>query len=644
MGWAFLNSSLSHRSVWLLVGVLLIAAAMYLHGMVATLPYQLDPDEPNIWRWANRYTTSGVLFEDGYFYPPLGVMTTALQHRLLYLITPPGQLQQPVYYVTGRVFSMLYSILMLSMVYQAGRHLHSRAAGIAAVLFLIPQPEAVYWSKLLRVDTLAWLLGMISLMCSYRVVSAEKRWLLIPAFVAGALASAVKYTMFPVLMVPTLLIFLFVLRTQAVRKVAIVTAMLGLTGVLLVIVNPPTLLRTFLMGFHARQLYERENFFQFVSLSQSIPRLLGQLGLLNMVIVIIGLPVGVMLWPKERLNGRQGLLIGLTMTMMVATFLGLGLLRTNRAHDRYVIVLGFALLWGLTLALLARRQPMLASGSALILLVPWMIQGWQLGDSMRWPDTRALTVEWFIANVPEGTHIAVEYDRVEFDRGYGGYPSDKIFFVETITSVHEESLESFAQRGTEYLVADYRNIYRGGLFDADTDDTAFLAQVEQVQAFERPWERNINGPARYIFRIPPIQDVPMHVFLGDAIIFKGYDLADSTVSPGDTLGLTLYWAALRETDANYTVFVHVISEDGTLVAQADGLPGDALHRTYDWWPGYFDWDVWPVTIPEGVQPGIYTLTLGMYDAATLARLPAASSDGSPLGDHIVLTEITVEAP
>jgi hypothetical protein len=152
-----------------------------------------------------------------------------------------------------------------------------------------------------------------------------------------------------------------------------------------------------------------------------------------------------------------------------------------------------------------------------------------------------------------------------------------------------------------------------------------------------------QGPRRLVFRIPPIQQHPMHVFLGDSIIFKGYDLAATTLAPGETLDLVLYWGGLRETDADYTVFAHVSTPDGeTLVAQHDGQPGDARHRTYDWWPGYFDWDEWPVEIPADAPPGEYVLYVGMYDSLTYDRLPAYDETGTPLGDRVLLTTIRVE--
>jgi hypothetical protein len=255
-----------------------------------------------------------------------------------------------------------------------------------------------------------------------------------------------------------------------------------------------------------------------------------------------------------------------------------------------------------------------------------------------------MTADWFIANAPEGTHIAVEYDRVEFDRGYGGFPSDKIFFTEIITSVHEETLEGFGRRGIDYLVADERNIHRGGFYDDATDDTAFLAQVETVLDLDNSHGAVWQGPRRMIFRVPPVQQHPMHVFLGDVIIFNGYDLATDTVAPGETLNLVLYWRGLRETDADYVVYAHVSAPNGAaIIAQRDGQPGDVLHRTYDWWPGYFDWDEWPIAIPADAPPGEYLLQIGMYDSLTSERLPVYDVDGNHLGDGVFLTTIVVEA-
>ena len=105
---------------------------------------------------------------------------------------------------------------------------------------------------------------------------------------------------------------------------------------------------------------------------------------------------------------------------------------------------------GVALAALLKARAELALLAALALLSPWIVHEWQAGTRSHLPDTRVLTAEWFIANVPEGTKIAAEKDYVEFERGYGGFPSKKIFFVQEIDSVYDQSLEDFARQGIEY--------------------------------------------------------------------------------------------------------------------------------------------------------------------------------------------------
>lgn len=617
--------------------ILLLGMALYLHGFVQTLPYQLGPDEPQIHRLALHLLTTGRLLNS---YPPLRLAEMTLEYRLLNLVTP-GDVAQPVYFVFGRYFSTLYGVLLLAFAYRAGRSLHGPAAGWAVALFLLAQPDAVHLAKLNKVDVFAWLFGMMTCWLSFMAVFRHKPRLIWLALLAGFASVSGKYTMLPILIVPGLLFIFLVPRKPAVKGAfAILAAIIIAVSVWLFFKPPPALLNYF--PAHLKVLYEREQLIAFVSLQSAWSALMEQIGIVNFWGVFFILPFAILAYPRERLSNKQWVVVGLLILVMVSTYLMMGLFEKNRAQDRYLIVLIFSLLWGLALAMLTRRLPVATLVIAGALLAPWLVTGWKYGNEIRLPDTRALTAEWFIENVPEGTHIAAEKDFVEFDRSYGGFPSDKIFFLEEVDSVYDRSLEDFARSGVEYLIADYRNIYRGGFFDPTHDNTEFRADVETVLDLDKPWDRGWQGPARYVFRVSPVQQNPMHVFLGDTVIFKGYDLGSDAVAPGETLELTLYWEALREMDANYIVFAHLNDAEGNLVAQLDGPPGDAEHRTYDWWPGYFDWDEWPVMVPEDVLPGTYTLVVGMYDADTVVRLPAVDVDETPLGDSIMLAEIVVK--
>jgi hypothetical protein len=79
-------------------------------------------------------------------------------------------------------------------------------------------------------------------------------------------------------------------------------------------------------------------------------------------------------------------------------------------------------------------------------------------------------------------------------------------------------------------------------------------------------------------------------------------------------GVTLVWQAAQPQEANYTVFVHAVDEDGTILAQADVLPARPI-------PGWAAGEFITQMVPLNVPPGAAALRIGLYDAATGERLP-----------------------
>jgi hypothetical protein len=195
--------------------ILLLGMALYGHGFIQTLPYQLGPDEPQIHRMAIHLLTTGRLLNS---YPPLRIAELTLEYRLLALVTP-GDVAQPIYFVFGRYFSTLYGVLLLAFAYRAGRSLHSPAAGWAAALFLLAQPDAVHMAKLNKVDVFAWLFGMVTYVLAFMAIYRHKRQFVWLSMLAGLAAVLSKYTMLPTLIVPGLLLIYLVPRTPVARGV-----------------------------------------------------------------------------------------------------------------------------------------------------------------------------------------------------------------------------------------------------------------------------------------------------------------------------------------------------------------------------------------------------------------------------------------
>jgi 4-amino-4-deoxy-L-arabinose transferase-like glycosyltransferase len=113
---------------------------------------------------------------------------------------------------------------------------------------------------------------------------------------------------------------------------------------------------------------------------------------------------------------------------------------------------------------------------------------------------------------------------------------------------------------------------------------------------------------------PPL---PLRARFGAAIALDGVGIARGV----DHLDVTLYWRALAAPTASYTVFVHLAGPGDRVVAQHDGPPRDGRYPTIFWDPGEVVRDQHRIAL-AGVPPGRYHLLVGLYQAATGARLPA----------------------
>lgn len=121
-----------------------------------------------------------------------------------------------------------------------------------------------------------------------------------------------------------------------------------------------------------------------------------------------------------------------------------------------------------------------------------------------------------------------------------------------------------------------------------------------------------------------LTDVPF----GDVARIIGYDLSGDAISPTDPLRVTLYWQATGEVATDYTVFVHLVAQDGTLLGQHDYPPVWGQRPTSGWRRGEFLVDVHDVTLSGDVAPSsnVAHLIVGLYDPGTLERIPLL--DGS----------------
>jgi hypothetical protein len=128
---------------------------------------------------------------------------------------------------------------------------------------------------------------------------------------------------------------------------------------------------------------------------------------------------------------------------------------------------------------------------------------------------------------------------------------------------------------------------------------------------------------------------PMQVDLDGQVRFLGYDLERTTVKPGDLLRVTFYWQAQRRMETSYTVFTHLLDAQNRIRGQKDSLPMAGAHPTTRWLEGEVITDTYAIPVAPDAPSGPYTLKIGMYELATMQRLPAFDEASNRLTDDCI---------
>ena len=137
----------------------------------------------------------------------------------------------------------------------------------------------------------------------------------------------------------------------------------------------------------------------------------------------------------------------------------------------------------------------------------------------------------------------------------------------------------------------------------------------------------------------PVPSNPFYARFGDVAELLGYDLTTTTLSPGQSVGVTLYWRALPGAGSlNYQVFVHLLPPDiSRLLGQHDGTPVEGTRPTTGWTAGEVVVDFHSVPLVATDYTGEARIAVGFYDpAAPQVRVPVAG------GADYVLLPVTIQ--
>ena len=104
------------------------------------------------------------------------------------------------------------------------------------------------------------------------------------------------------------------------------------------------------------------------------------------------------------------------------------------------------------------------------------------------------------------------------------------------------------------------------------------------------------------------------------IMLPDYDIGrPPELAETQTLTLTLAWQVVEPVAEDYTVFVHVLAEDGTQMVQRDTRPCDGECPTNTWQPGEVIIDRYQLDLTQdtgtdasGISPQLARLAVGLY--------------------------------
>jgi hypothetical protein len=102
----------------------------------------------------------------------------------------------------------------------------------------------------------------------------------------------------------------------------------------------------------------------------------------------------------------------------------------------------------------------------------------------------------------------------------------------------------------------------------------------------------------------------------EEVALLGYDLAQGSVSQGETLTLALWWQALRDVEGDYLIHLQVEDKAGEIWGEVQSRPASGSYPTTEWEKGEIlrDWyDLW---IAPGTPPGEKRVLLRLLDGRT----------------------------
>jgi hypothetical protein len=621
------------------------------------------------------------ILEHGYPLLPSG---TLYEQALLFSYLEAGLMKVLGFgAVVGRAFSLVFSLATIALLYYVGTKLFSTPVGLVAATLGAFSTESIAWGARVRMYATLQFLVLLSVWFLWRGCTerdgARYRWIAVFCYLAALFTHPVS-----VLLYLPLVLSALVLRglRGAISPDFILEALVPLGGIattfLLKAVGQPgqlealTEARPYLLpsvdavgGFRPIS--------SFFLAAERVP--LSILCLLGVVVVVFALVTGaragrarVILRGDLRASLLLYAILGLTVLEMVfvvgptwrdsrylfmvepflflaAAWIAVGMtswvcarLRMSRPAWLWSSSPGEAISWPVTCSLVI---------ISLLLLGPaaWETttrQEWgydlafeEIGGQWREGDT-VLTIVPFACELylPRCDYYASGRAYEEYVFLKNGVPIDRWTGAPLLSSASQ--LEDVLRNGSRvwFVVDGWRLAAR---FDLD-----FIRTVaEQMDVVYEAQGVRVLLAEGHRPTVEAAIDKPLAASFGDQIQLVRYELSGDDALPGSDLQLTLYWQALRAVSEEYTVFVHLRGEDGSLISQDDYPPLKNLYPTYYWSEDQVVPDPRILPVLRDAVPGWYRLEVGLYDSRDWQPLVVVDEQREVVSDGAVLDYVWI---
>lgn len=538
-----------------------------------------------------------------------------------------------------RLYSLSLAFVAAILLYLAGRKHHSALAGLIAMILFLLQPDVFRETRIFRNEPMFLLLVTAGLVIATWTVGHGKRRNIVIAGVLFGLATMTKlFGLLPAAGISLWLLWEWWLARRHLKELVLdaLALALPLFGTLaLFIVVFSSLTPQFLelvVGHHVAQGE--------------------QLAFLETLASKFGLYLRyVTLYPLMALVAISSAVLGFVQSdarrrwaWQLVTVLAFAVLSRELGQRHFMYLLpSLALLagWMLATALSGtyRWWGRLAAVAALIvILYPWI----QLNsDRASWVDTHTGEVLALIAErTEEGAAILADDIGLAFYSRRPTTYSGAALSHGAVTSgqiTGEQLINESVADDVEMVIVD-ESLLTGNHIVFLRDYPRFHRFLEENFVYEGPIRRDFQELAIWTRKVdqPWLTEDIVNVQhedgtrFGETMRLRGYTLAATEMAPGEEVELTLFWENVGPATNYWSVFAHLVSTDGILLAQDDKVPYEGLYPPNRWWPGQIVDDDYSIAIPETAAPGVYHISLGMYDHLTGERLTLTTPDGQPI--------------